>query len=907
MNPQETSIAELPREGSLPSPASPLEHARRLVDTGDLDDAEGICDALLSQPDADPAAGSDALNLLGVIRMKQAHPRDALALFESALRLDPRAVPVLNNAGEALMMLRRFGDALPFFQQAREVEPDYSRATRNIGAAQSELGRYDLALSSFADATRRQPGDHRNWNSLGQSLHRLGRLEEALRCFDKSVELAPGWGPGHHGRGLALAAAGRVDDAVDAFRRALRTEPPCLVAEPDLLLYTCKSDSVDIADIQRAHRLWGERHHRDGPAITSGADRNPHRRLRVGYLAPDFDDPAWAPLIKPVIAAHDRTEVEVFCYATGKPAAKPANGADAPNGSDSDIETARQAPARPPRGARRLTGLRDISDDAAAQQMAEDRIDVLIDLAGHLPGGRAAIFAWRPAPIQLGWARYPVPVGLAAISNRITDRVLDPEITANPAGDTSIRLPGGAFCWRHDPTGRKPDPSADEDTAPLPSAGNGYITFGCRAEIAHISVQTAANWAAILRRVSGSRLAIETEAAADPSARRQLADRFALHGIEPERLSIEPPTAAMDNADPPPNFWEGIDIGLDTQPWNGLEETCAALWHGVPVLTVRGETAAGRVGASLLVHAGFSDLVAETRGRMVEAAIALARDLPRLNALRKSLRTTLLASPLGNADRMARELEATYRRLWRHWCQADPGRAGAESAAPPEEDENPENAAEETAAPPPRVIVGGDSRVPGWRVVSARPGEGLIEAPRLASLTMFEDSVAGDVYLPNVLETLPGDQSLEDLLAEVDRILTPGGRLRISVPDRAAIDALLGAEAAETDDGDQSGDADKPDDQTDGHTEKIAGDRAAKCAPSGSAAEIVRSLLGEGEERSAAYAWDDLRQRLAEAGFRRIQQVSMFPDFPAESSRRVDGRPMILNVEAVKRASDPEA
>ena len=306
--------------------------------------------------------------------------------------------------------------------------------------------------------------------------------------------------------------------------------------------------------------------------------------------------------------------------------------------------------------------------------------------------------------------------GLPAIDYRLTDRVIDPEATANPGGDTTIRLagrrilldaPGGGtrawpaavrrnpthHLWLHDLALPREHADHGQLGGDPPTVTRGQAARGSKGSEMRLP---GTGWSAPLDFLASMK----------------------------DRVSVTPYPEDAGNSE----FWTAIDIALDTQPWNSVQDSCSALWMGVPVLTMRGETAAGRLGASLLIHAGLSDLVAETRGRQVEAAVALARDSERLAELRRTLRDKIKTSPLGDGARLARELEAAYRRLWRRWC-----RSGPEAIGPTPDGEETSDAAGSRAAAvagvepteAKKLLLGSRLARQGWAPVTTETGHGV--------------------------------------------------------------------------------------------------------------------------------------------------------------------------------------
>jgi predicted O-linked N-acetylglucosamine transferase (SPINDLY family) len=348
-----------------------------------------------------------------------------------------------------------------------------------------------------------------------------------------------------------------------------------------------------------------------------------------------------------LIGAHDKREVEIFLYT---------------NDARSDAATHRLK-AR----ADHFVPIYNLPDDLAAAQIREHGIDVLVDLSGHTSGNRMMLFARKPAPVQLTWLGYPATTGLAAIDGRITDAVADPPGEADRLHtERVIRLDGGFLCYR-------PVEQAGP-VAPLPARGAGHVTFGSFNNRAKLSPRTITAWANILWRTAYARLLLKATQFKDAGTRERCRDAFVAAGVAAERVEILPPLRdAADHL----ALYGRVDIALDLLVYNGTTSTCEALWMGVPVVTLRGDRHAARVGASILTTTGLTSLIAETEEDYVEIATRLAGDLDALADLRAGLRESMRASPLCDAARFARAIERAYRELWRGWCAAQPAAPNA--------------------------------------------------------------------------------------------------------------------------------------------------------------------------------------------------------------------------------------
>jgi protein O-GlcNAc transferase len=299
-----------------------------------------------------------------------------------------------------------------------------------------------------------------------------------------------------------------------------------------------------------------------------------------------------------------------------------------------------------------------MTDEAVATRIRGDRIDILVDLAGHTANGRPLVFARKPAPVQVNWLGYPNTTGLKTMDYRLTDAV------ANPPGDADrlhteelIRLPHGFLCYQTD----DPNPTV----SPPPCLERGYVTFGSFNHLPKLNPEVIRVWSGILKSLPESRLVLKSGPLADASTRALYLKKFADHGIPADRVDlIGRRPSRMEHL----QTYSQIDICLDPFPYNGTTTTFEALWMGVPVICLRGDRHAGRVGASIMHHLGLPEHIAETEEEYIDLAKKLAGDTDRLDALRNDLRTRLHESVLMNIPLFTEALEQAYRQMWTAWC-----------------------------------------------------------------------------------------------------------------------------------------------------------------------------------------------------------------------------------------------
>jgi predicted O-linked N-acetylglucosamine transferase (SPINDLY family) len=590
---------------------------------------------------ADPGL-ADGHDNLGALLLNEGTFAAAEESLRRALALRPDHPPSLSNLAFALQRQGRPAEAAEVASRALAIQPAFVDARVNLSHALLALGRWAEAEGELRRVLAARPELFEAQVNLGRALQSLGRLDEAETAYRAAVRLRPQAAEALSNLGNVLSDQGRLDEAADAYARALDLAPGLASAFSNRLLSLNYDAARPAEEIFAAHRAYGER--LAAPLGTGSAahanSRDPGRRLKVGYVSPDFRNHSCAFFLLPLIEAHDRTQVEVVCYA-------------AVRAPDATTERFRAA-------ADLWRDVVALDDAALAERVRADGIDILVDCAGHTAGNRLPAFARRPAPVQATWLGYPNTTGMDAIAYRLTDGIADPPGVADRlATETLVRLPTGFLCYR-------PSVEAPE-VAPPPSAAAGFVTFGSFNNLTKVTPPVVATWTRLLDAVPGSRLFVKARALADPPTAKRFLARFAAHGVPAERIDLAPrtPTQRDHLAQ-----YGRVDVALDTFPYNGTTTTCEALWMGVPVVTLAGDRHAGRVGASLLGHLGLGDLTAGDTDAYAALAATLAGDPGRLATLRAGLRPRLAAAPLTDARRFAANIEAAYREMWRTWCAA---------------------------------------------------------------------------------------------------------------------------------------------------------------------------------------------------------------------------------------------
>jgi protein O-GlcNAc transferase len=475
------------------------------------------------------------------------------------------------------------------------------------------------------------------FRELGALLARRGEWDEAIDVLWQAVQLDPTAAEAHMNLGIALGNSGRILECIESYRRALEIRPEWQAVHGNLLYMMPFASQFDDEAISKEARAWNTAYAEPLRATVHvhRNDRQLNRRLRVGYVSPHFFDHCQSFFTLPLLTHHNRDRVEIFCYAS-------VNLVD---------EITKQLQTR----ADVWRNVFHLDNSDLAQLIRKDEIDILVDLTMHMENGRLPMFAHKPAPIQVSWLAYPGTTGVEVIDYRITDRYLDP-----PEGyprphyrERSIILPNTFWCYepRH----------LDIDCGPLPARSNGYVTFGSLNHFRKINGEVIELWAQVMNSVEGSRMLI---LAPQGKSRERVLSIFERRAIEPNRITFFSRMPLREYLE----LYRHIDICLDSFPYGGHATSLDASWMGVPVISLLGSTIVGRGSLTIASNLQLEHLVATTPLDYVKCATALASDLHSLEELRSTIRSRMMASPLMDHARFARNLEDAYAAVWRIWC-----------------------------------------------------------------------------------------------------------------------------------------------------------------------------------------------------------------------------------------------
>jgi protein O-GlcNAc transferase len=585
---------------------------------------------------------SEAFHNLGMALAERGAWKEAAQAYQRAIQIAPNYADAHNNLGNVLRAMGSIELAIDEYKIAVQLKPIYVEAFNNLGLALGEAGRGEEAIGPLAQAIELKPDFAEAFNSLGNVLQNKGDLDGASAAYERALELKPDYAEAMCNLAVVRKDQGLHKEAAEYATRSIQVRPDH--AAHGNLIYLlhfhprCRGQVIvqEQAKWERIHAEPVRREIRPHEIDRREKDRAGGRKPRIGYIGPYFRNHVVGRNILPLLREHDHGQFEIVCY------------------SDVVREDAITEQCRA--GADQWRKIVGMSDQEVANLIRADGIDILVDLALHLSGNRLLVLARKPAPVQVTFAGYPAGTGLKAIDYRITDPYLDPPgEDESDHVEKSIRLPHSFWCY--DEAAMTIGLQHVPEVASLPVLDMGQVTFGCLNNFCKVNGAVLDLWARVLNAVSGSRLVMLAPAG---SAQMRVVVQMAELGIGEDRLEF----VTHQSRERYLEQYNGIDIGLDTFPYNGHTTSLDSLWMGVPVVTMRGSSAVGRAGVSQLTNLGLTELVAENSEEYVRIAADLAGDLHRLRLLRAKLREMMRGSPLMDAKRFARDIESTYQTMW---------------------------------------------------------------------------------------------------------------------------------------------------------------------------------------------------------------------------------------------------
>jgi protein O-GlcNAc transferase len=569
-------------------------------------------------------------------------------VLRQALALNGRDTAALNMLGLVLLLTQRHEAAMDAFQRSIAAGAT-AEAYLNLIQVLLFTGRKPQSVAVAREAQAKFPHDVRVVCEAGRALERSAMHEEALGEYRRAYARWPNAGLLVHQYASLLFFQGELAQAMDVYRRAVAANPADTRLHSALLYTMHFVPGMRAGEVLAAHQEWAQRHAEalGRVRLAFPKPKEAQRRLRIGYVSPNLRNHSVGRFVAPLLTHHEHAAFEIFVY--------------------SDVHTPDDITRRMEGAADKFRRTFGMTDEQVAQQIRSDGVDILVDLAMHMPGNRLLVFARRPAPVQVTYLAYVSTTGLGTMDYRFSDALLDPADAADRYTERTVRLPS-YWCYAAPAAAPAAVRVRGDDEQEAGELGE-QVTFGCLNNFAKVSPGALETWAEILRAVPEGRLLLHC---VEGGPRERVLLTLEQSGVARERVRF----AGMVPLDEFLPLHQQIDVGLDPFPYGGGTTTCDALYMGVPVVTwydpAADALAVGRGGASILTQVGLAELIARDREQYVQVAVALARDTQRRQALRAQLRERMHNSPLMDAAGFARSVEAAYREMWERYLRVLP-------------------------------------------------------------------------------------------------------------------------------------------------------------------------------------------------------------------------------------------
>jgi len=589
-----------------------------------------------------------ALTDMGTQRKTEGHVLDGIRFYKKALVHNSKYPPAWYNLGVAHAELGNIDEAIVCYEMAVNFNPKCAEAYNNLGVIYKDKGNLDKSIFYYQEALKANPLFAQTLNNLGVIFTMLGKLDDAYSYCEKAIRANPAYAEAYNNLGVLYRDEGRIIEAIDSYDRCLALDPGSRNAGQNrlLALNSIPDDTVEPDFVFNDHYKWGARFCKEFKTFKAwDNDKRTDRVLRIGYLSADFFTHSVSYFIEAPLAFRNPQKTHVTCYS---------------NVVRRDAKTLHLQ-----KFADQWRSVYGLNAMEVADMIRKDQIDILVELTGHTAGNRLDVMALQPAPVQVTWIGYPNTTGLPTIHYRITDAIVDPPETKQKFSEELVRLPTAFLCYT--------PPMDAPPVSKAPAIANGFVTFGSFNNLAKVNDRVIRVWCAILKAVPNSRLLMKCKPFASSTIRRKFLKRFRDQGIESKRVDLVPllPTTSEHL-----QSYSMVDISVDTFPYAGTTTTCESLFMGVPVVTLKpkGFNHAQSVGVTLMSRIeGAQKLITTTEEQYVQVASKLAKNIPRLQELRQSIRQNMLKSTLCDGKSFVANLENLYADMWRRYTLGQNG------------------------------------------------------------------------------------------------------------------------------------------------------------------------------------------------------------------------------------------
>jgi protein O-GlcNAc transferase len=550
--------------------------------------------------------------------------QQSIASHDKAILINPNHAKTWYNRGNSLLELQKYDQSVASYDRAIALKPDYAEAYSNMGLALYELKQYQQSVAYYDRAIALKPDYVEAYSSRGNALHELKQYQQSVASYDRAIALKPDYAQVYSNRGGVLSSICRYEEAAESYREAIRVDPNNLYALSGWLMSVNYHASLNLQDALTEAKIYGSKVSKNSiPKFTKWSLALKTNKLKIGFVSGDLCSHPVGYFIEGLIEHLDQNQFELYAFTTHYL---------------TDELTSRIKPFF-----NEWIPIYGMSDLDAAVVIHEKNIHVLIDLSGHTKHNRLPIFSYKPSPVQVTYLGLPNTTGVPEIDFVIGDSYSLPSEYERQFTERIWRLPHVYLCLK--------PPRTKVKMEKLPALENGFVTFGCFNNLSKMNNTVIETWSRILKSTPNSRLYLKTNQLSDLTIQEQILQKFKLNGIEENRLILK---GFLDSHTNHLDEYTKVDIALDTFPYPGVTTSFEAIWMGVPVLNLKGNSFLSSTATSISINAGLNDWISISVEDYINKAFYFASDLQRLAQIKILLRERSMRSPLFDNARFAK-------------------------------------------------------------------------------------------------------------------------------------------------------------------------------------------------------------------------------------------------------------
>jgi protein O-GlcNAc transferase len=557
----------------------------------------------------------------------------ALYYLLKIYKKNKKNISILNDLGNLYIELGSYNKAEKMFEEALKINSNIAEVYNNIGSLKRYQKKIKEAEFNYIKSIELNPQVAEFYNNLGVLLMDSRRYYEALEKFKKAINLNENYFEAYNNLGSLLKDLGKFNEAVEIYNKAIKLKPTNLMVRSNLIFTLNYIDEISEKEkLKHAINYGVNVELQIKNRFNNWEQANKNTKLKIGLISADFINHPVGYFLESMLNNINKNKIEIIAY------------------SNNPIED--ELTLRIKRNIQVWRNIYSKNDEEVAQLIYKDKINILIDLAGHTANNRLKVFAYKPAPIQVTWLGYFSTTGIKEIDYILGDPYVTPYGEAHHYVEKIWQMPETYLCFS--------PPNENIVIENLPAIKNEFITFGCFNNTSKINIKVIELWSKILNLVNNSKIFLKAKQLSDEEVKNQILKSFEKFKIKSNRIILEGYTNRADYF----ASYNRVDIALDPFPYPGGTTSVEGLWMGVPVITKKGHHFISHNGETIAMNSGQSMWIANDDDEYIKKAKYFASDLCLLSKIRSEMRSKIIVSPLMDAKKFARNFEESIQNMW---------------------------------------------------------------------------------------------------------------------------------------------------------------------------------------------------------------------------------------------------